>query len=124
MRAVETIEQLHIVSGADHVITFSTFDGSFFGHKKFSLHRSPDMEKFLRPQERGATMQFDDQSASLWIEGIELSRERIQIKTRGIYRKFEYDLTRLKEDQFESLIVNLDVMNAGNSFLLLIDFRH
>ncbi len=121
MRTVETIEKLYVVNGADHVMTFSRLDGSSFGLKRFSLHRSADLEKFLRPQERGATIQFDDNATRLWIQGIKLSRERIQIKTRGIYRTFDYDLTGLKEDEFELLIVNLNLMNAGKSFSLLID---
>jgi hypothetical protein len=102
--------------GTDLVIGLSLEEGTEFGIDGFCIQRTPKFESFLAPHERGPSVDWTEEDVRITVKSIELNRQSIKIKTTE--KKYAFDLSRINDKEYESIVTILKKMNFDNVFEL------
>ena len=105
-----------IEDGTDLVLSFSFDEGTEFGIDGFIMERAPKFEYALQPHERGVSIDWTDDDVRILVTKIELSKNTIKIHSQE--KNYEFDISRLDEDDMDEIKNILKKMNFDNCFQL------
>jgi len=114
---MEKVEAVVFKNEEDISISLSCQEGGVFGEDGFTIQRCYKTEDFLKPKERGACIGWDDEAdVAVVLHNVRLSREVIELDTRGKFRQYKFDISQISDGDFGGLQEHLDLINFDNSF--------
>ena len=117
---MEKVQFILLEDGDDIIISLSCGDGGKFGIDGFVIQRCPKFESILPPNDRGASIAWDEDDIVVLLDNVSCSRNIIVFETKGKYQKHEFDISGISDSDFEDLKKHLNLINFDNSFILKI----
>lgn len=108
-----------VEDGTDLILSLSFAEGTEFGVDGFIIQRTPSLEKFLDPHERGASIDWTDEDIIILVTRVELSKNIIKIDSQE--NQYEFDISGLSEKDINDIKAILKKMNFDDSFELELD---
>ena len=105
-----------IEDGIDLVLSFSFDEGTEFGIDGFVMERTPKLECALQPHERGASIDWTDDDVIILVTKVKLSKDTIKIHSQK--KNYEFDISKLDENDINEIKNILKKMNFDNCFQL------
>ena len=106
-------------SDDDIIISLSCEEGSTFGVDGFTIQRDPDLEFTLRPEERGACIEWEDyDDIRVLLDEVYLNRKELKIKTKGKIREYHFDIEQISDEEYDELIRHFHLINFDKSIKL------
>ena len=115
---MDIVQFTTIEDNVDLVLSFSFSEGTEYGIDGFCIQRTPEYEFALKPHERGASIDWQDDDEIILVKQVELSREVIKINSK--YAEYCFDLSQLPDEEYSAIIKILKRMNFDNTFTLII----
>lgn len=106
----------YLENSDDIIISLSFEEGTEFGVDGFIIQRTPKYEFLLEPDERGASIEWEEHDdIRVLINEVYLNREEVKIKTKGKVRIYQFDITKLPDDEYKNLIKHFHIINFDHS---------
>lgn len=105
----------HLEHADDIIISLSCDEESTFGVDGFIIQRNPRYEPFLSPNERGASVEWEEDDIRVLLDKVFIRRDELKIKTKGKVRKYHFDLTALSDEEYEALVKHFHLINFDGS---------
>lgn len=100
----------------DIVISLSFGMDSEFGTDGFIIQRNRRLEKHLEPKERGACIEWEDyDDIRVLLDKVHITREVLDIKTKGKLREYQFDLSGLHDEDYKDLVELFQRINFDKS---------
>ena len=115
---MEKVQFIELEDGDDIIIFLSFSEGGKFGIDGFTIQRCPKLESILPPNDRGASIAWDEDDIVVLLDQVSCSRDIITFETRGKTQKHEFEISGLSDSDFEDLKNHLNLINFDNSFKL------
>jgi hypothetical protein len=115
---MEKVQFINLEDGDDIIISLSFSEGGKFGIDGFTIQRCPKLESILPPNDRGASIAWDEDDIVVLLDKVSCSRDIITFETRGKIQKHEFEISGLSDNDFEDLKNHLNLINFDNSFKL------
>ena len=107
---------LEVEADDDIIISLSFGMGSEFGVDGFIIQRNRRLEKHLDPEERGACIEWEDHDdIRVLLDKVHITRGVLDIKTKGKYREYQFDISGLHDEDYKDLIELFQRINFDNS---------
>ena len=117
---MEKVQSIILENSEDISISLACEEGGTFGTEGFTIQRCHKTEEYLRPKERGACIGWDDEDdVVVVLHNVRLSRDVIEMDTRGKFKRYKFDISSLSDGDFGGLQEHLNLINFDNSFTLL-----
>ncbi len=111
---MDRVNFIHTEVGTDIILSLSFDEGTEFGIDGFTIARTPKYELLLLPHERGASINWDEET-----DTIEIIREIIcvgnEITFESTLRSYQFDISNLSRDEMNELWKTVDRMNFDKS---------
>jgi len=111
---VDRVNFIHTEVGTDIILSLSFDEDTEFGIEGFIIVRTPKYEFALPPHERGACINWDEET-----DTIELIKEITCIGNEITFvsdkRSYQFDISRLDKAEFAELWKTVDRMNFDDS---------
>ena len=111
---MDKVQFTTIEDNDDLILSFSFEEGTEFGMGGFIIQRTPKYEFALSPHERGPSIDWTEDDEIVTVKEVELSRYMVVIKTQ--YEQYEFDLSRLSDEEFRAIVKILKKMNFDKVF--------
>lgn len=115
---MDVLQFVTIQDDDDLVLGLSFPEGTEFGIDGFIIQRSPKFEFALFPHERGASIDWTADDERILVKAVHLSRKAITITTQ--YNSYAFDLSKIPDEDYQSVINILNKMNFDDRF----EFTH
>lgn len=99
----------------DIIISLSCDEESAFGVGGFIIQRNAKYEPFLSPNERGASVAWEDDDIIVLLDKVFIRRNELKIKTKGKVRNYHFDLTAISDEEYEALVKHFHLINFDGS---------
>jgi hypothetical protein len=103
-------------NGDDIIISLSCEEGSKFGIDGFTIIRTPKYEFTLKPDERGASINWEEDDIVVLLDEVIIYRNELKIKTRGKVQHHDFNIKNISDDEYRDLLKHFKLMNFDNSF--------
>jgi len=111
---MDEVQFVLIEDNEDLVLSFSFKEGTEFGIDGFIIQRNPIWELPLMPHERGPMIEWTEDDEIILVKEVILNRKTIMIKTQ--YDKFEFDISKIPDEEYNDVVMILTKMNFDNVF--------
>ena len=113
---MEKVLFIYLENSDDIIISFSCEEGTEFGVDGFTIQRTPKYEFLFEPNERGASIEWEeDDDVRVLIDEVHLNKKEVKIKTKGKVRTYQFDITKLSDDEYKDLIKHFHLINFDHS---------
>jgi hypothetical protein len=101
----------------DDIVIALTFGmGAEFDTDGFVIQRNRRLEKRLEPRERGACVEWEDHDdIRVLLDKVHISRDVIDIKTKGKLKEYQFDISGLHDEDYKDLVEHFKLINFDNS---------
>lgn len=113
----------HLEHGDDIIISLGCDEASAFGVDGFIIQRNARYEPFLSPNERGASVAWEDDDIIVLLDRVFIRRDELKIKTKGKVRNYHFDLTALSDEEYEALVKHFQLINFDGSIKIKVVSR-
>ncbi len=111
---MDKINFIHTEAGTDIVVSLSFDEGTEFGVDGFTIIRTPKYEFVLSPHERGACVNWDEETDTREIIR-EITCVGQVITFVSNLKSYQFDTSRLSADKINALWRTIDKMNFDGS---------
>jgi len=111
---MDRVNFIHTEIGTDIVISLSFDEGTEFGVDGFTLIRTPKFEFALFPHERGACINWDEETDTREII-TEINQVGNEITFVSNMKPYQFDLSRLGKNEINQLWATIDKINFDGS---------
>ncbi len=87
----------------------------------FMIQRMPEFEDILKPEERGASIEWTDDDELILIAEVRIQRNRLEIRTKDEIHGF--DISRIPDQDYMKLQRVFESMNFDRRFNLTMDHQ-
>lgn len=107
---MDKVNFIHTEFGTDIILSLSFDEGTEFGIEGFIIIRTPIYEFILAPHERGAYVNWDEETDIIEIIK-EITCVGNEITFESTLRSYQFDISNLPEDELNKLWKTVDRMN-------------
>jgi len=111
---MDVVQFVSIEDDDDLVLGLSFPEGTEFGIGGFIIQRTPKFEFALFPHERGASIDWTADDERILVKAVHLSRKAITVTTQ--YDSYAFDLSKIPDEEYQSVINILNKMNFDGRF--------
>ena len=112
---------IYLENSDDIIISLSCEEGTEFGVGGFTIQRTPKYEFLLEPDERGASIEWEeDDDIRILIDEAHLNKKEVKIKTKGKVRTYQFDITKLSNEEYKDLIKHFHLIYFDHSITVKI----
>jgi hypothetical protein len=113
---MEKVVFTHLENSDDIIISLSCEEGSTFGVDGFTIQRNPNLEFMLKPDERGACIEWEDyDDIRVLLDEVYLNRKELKLKTKGKIQEYHFDIEQISDEEYDELIKHLHLINFDKS---------
>jgi hypothetical protein len=107
---------VHLEDADDIVISLSCDEDSEHGIEGLTIQRNPELELLLRPEERGACIEWEESDdIRVLLDEVFLDRNALRFKTKGKIREYHFDVENISDREYGDLIKHLHRINFDGS---------
>ena len=111
---MDKVNFIHTEVGTDIMLSLSFDEGAEFGIEGFIIVRTPKYEFLLLPHERGASVNWDEETDTIEIIK-EITCVGDKITFASNLRSYQFDISNLTKDEMNELWKTVDRMNFDKS---------
>ncbi len=111
---MDKVNFIQTEAGADIIISLSFDEGTGFGVDGFTMIRTPKFEFVLAPDERGACVNWDEETDEREIIK-EISCRGNEITFVSNMKSYQFDISKLNTDATNKLWATIDKINFDDS---------
>ena len=111
---MDNVNFIHTEVGTDIILSLSFDEGTEFGIEGFIIVRTPKYEFLLLPHERGASINWDEETDTIEIIK-EITCVGNEITFESTLRSYQFDISNLTKDEKNEPWKTVDRMNFDNS---------
>jgi len=112
---MDKVAFVRLENSDDILISFSFEEGTRFGIGGFLIQRTPKYEYIFKPEERGASVSWDEDDILVLLDEVYINRKQVSIKTKGKVEQYQFDLSDLSDDEYDDLVKHFCIINFDNS---------
>jgi hypothetical protein len=113
---MEKVIFTHLEHSDDIIISLSCDENSTFGVDGFTIQRTPKYEHFLKPDERGACVEWEDTNdIRVLLDQVFISKDELKIVTKGKVRKYHFDIKDITGEEYDALVEHFHLINFDGS---------
>ena len=114
---MDKVNFIHTEIGTDLIVSLSFDENTEFGIDGFTIIRTPKFEFALLPYERGACINWDEET-----DIREIIKEIIFIGNEITFvsniRSYQFDISKVNKDEINELWTTIDRINFDNSIII------
>ncbi|MBN2093622.1 hypothetical protein JW964_28630 [candidate division KSB1 bacterium] len=111
---MDEVQFVMIEDDKDLALSFSFKPGTQFRIEGFIIQRNPALEFALMPHECGPIIDWTEDDERILVKAMNLTRRSIMIKTK--YDVFEFDISKISDEEYNDVITILMKMNFDSVF--------
>ncbi len=113
---MDKVRFVNLENEEDIIISFSFDEGTEFGIGGFIVQRNAGLEFILPPEDKGACLTWDDDDDTrVLLDNVVIERHQILIETKGKYRKYQFDLSEISDEEYKELVEHFHLINFDAS---------
>ncbi len=113
---MEKIVFVDLENSDDIIISLCFEEENELGDDGFLIQRTPKYEYIVRPEERGASIAWDEDDIVVLLDEVYINRNELSIKTRGKIEQYQFDLSGISDKEYDRLVKHFHLINFDHSF--------